>query len=184
MKFTITAAILLAIIGSIAATEPLPVTTVDQVDLDRYCGTWYEIARLPNRFQSKCVGNTTAEYSKLDNGDIKVINRCRQADGSYNIAEGIARKQDANGSNARLKVRFAPSWLSWLPSVWGKYWIIDLAPDYSYAAVGDPSRKYLWILSRAPQIDSTISNTIIDRLKNMGFQTEKLLYTNQTPPEK
>jgi apolipoprotein D and lipocalin family protein len=179
MKFILSAGMLLAIIGNLMAQEPSPVTTVEQVDLNRYCGTWYEIARLPNRFQKECVCNSTAEYSLLENGRIKVINRCRKADSSYITAEGVARKQDKDGSDARLEVRFAPSWLSWLSKVWGTYWIIDLAPDYSYAAVGDPARKYLWILSRTKTMDSATQQGILTRLQTMGFDTDKLVYSPQ-----
>ena len=179
MKFALNAAMFLTIISNVMAEEPLPVTTVEQVDLNRYCGTWYEIAHLPNWFQRKCAGNTTAEYSILPDGRIRVVNRCGKADGGVITAEGIARKKDRNGSNSKLEVRFAPSWLGWLPMVWGSYWIIDLGSDYSYAAVGDPSRKYLWILSRTKSLDPAVRDAIIKRLKIMGFDTEKLIYTRQ-----
>lgn len=170
---------LLAISSIVASAESLPVSTVEQVDLGRYCGTWYEIAHLPNWFQRKCDCNTTAEYSQLPNGRIRIINRCRKADSSLAVVEGVARKKDSKGSNAKLEVRFAPSWLGWVPFVWGTYWIIDLAPDYSYAAVGDPSRKYLWILSRSPQMDRNIYEAILGRLKNMGYDMDKLINTRQ-----
>jgi apolipoprotein D and lipocalin family protein len=179
MKFIVNSVMLFAIIGNVKAGEPLPVTTVEQVDLNRYCGTWYEIARLPNWFQRKCSCNTTAAYSMLLDGRIRVVNRCQKADSSVITAEGIARKKDSDGSNAKLEVRFAPSWLGWLPMVWGTYWIIDLAPDYSYAAVGDPSRKYLWILSRTKSLDPAIRDAVINRLKSMGFDTDKLINTHQ-----
>lgn len=165
--------------GEAMAQRPLPVTPVEQVDLNRYCGTWYEIARFPNSFQRKCACCTSAEYSLLQDGKIKVVNRCQKADGSFSIAEGIAKKEDQNDSNAKLKVRFAPSWLSWIPFVWGNYWIIDLAPDYSYAVVGEPSRKYLWILSRAKNIEQTEYEKIIGRLKGMGYDTDKLILSDQ-----
>ena len=165
--------------GVVMAQQPLPVTPVEQVDLGRYCGTWYEIARLPNSFQRKCACCTSAEYSLLQDGKIRVVNRCRKADGSPSIAEGIAKKEDPNGSNAKLKVRFAPSWLGWIPFVWGTYWIIDLAPDYSYAVVGEPSRKYLWILSRAKKIEQMEYDKIISRLKGMGYDTGKLILSDQ-----
>jgi apolipoprotein D and lipocalin family protein len=179
MKIVGIAGVILAAISTVLAVEPLPVTAVEQVGLDRYCGTWYEIAHLPNWFQRKCACNTTAEYSRRPDGKIRVINRCRKADGSYAVAEGIARKRDSNGSNAKLEVRFAPSWLGWIPFVWGTYWIIDLAPDYSYAAVGDPSRKYLWILSRTPRMDSAVCADLLGRLKNMGFKVDRLVFTTQ-----
>jgi len=161
------------------AQESLQVTTVEHLDLNRYCGTWYEIARFPNWFQRKCYCCTSAEYTLLADGKIKVVNRCLQADSSLSVAEGIAKKEDSKGSNAKLKVRFAPSWLSWIPFVWGTYWIIDLAPDYSYAVVGEPSRKYLWILSRTKNIEYSEYEEIIGRLKGMGYDTDKLILTDQ-----
>jgi len=161
------------------AEEPVPVEAVPDVDLNKYCGKWYEIARLPNKFQKKCAGNTTAEYTLLPDGKIRVMNRCIKEDGTVSEAEGIARKEKTRGSNAKLKVRFAPSWLGWLPFVWGTYWVIDLAPDYSYAVVGEPSRKYLWILSRTPEMQSDVYATILARVKRMGFDTDKLIVTKQ-----
>lgn len=107
------------------------------------------------------------------------MNRCLKADSSISIAEGIAKKEDSKGSNAKLKIRFAPSWLGWISFVWGTYWIIDLAPDYSYAVVGEPSRKYLWILSRAKKMEQPVYENIIERLKTMGYETNKLILSNQ-----
>jgi apolipoprotein D and lipocalin family protein len=166
-----------AIASSVSATTPLPVTAVDQVDLDRYCGTWYEIARLPNSFERKCDCNATAEYSKLSDGNLRVVNRCRKFDGNIASAQGIAREEDRNGLNAKFKVRFAPSWLGWIPFVWVSYWVIDLAPDYSYAVVGEPSRRYLWILSRTPNMSRTTCDAIFGRLKNMGYDTDKFVFS-------
>ena len=161
--------------AAMVSAEPPPVIPVDSVDLERYAGKWYEIARYPNRFERKCACDVTAEYSLLPDGKIQVINRCRKADSSYAEAKGIARRQDKGGPNSKLEVRFAPSWLGWLGAVWGKYWIIDLAPDYSYAVVSEPSRKYLWILSRTPQMDPTVRSSIDDKLEAMGFDTDKLI---------
>jgi apolipoprotein D and lipocalin family protein len=169
------AILMLLVAGGIVSSEPLPVTTIEQVDLERYCGIWYEIARLPNRFQQQCACSTSAEYSLLSNGTIRIVNRCRKADGSVAVAKGVARKDDPNGSGAKLKVRFAPSWLGWIPFVWGNYWIIDLASDYSYAVVGEPSRKYLWILSRTQGMDPQVYDQILDRLRTMGYETDRLI---------
>ena len=177
MRILIITFVLMGLSASINAIEPSPVTAVDQVDLERYSGKWYEIARLPNKFQRKCDCNTTAEYSSKPDGNIRVINRCRKTDGTYIEAEGVARKEKKDGPNSRLKVRFAPSWLSWLPAVWGNYWIIDLAPDYSYAVVGEPSRKYLWILSRTPSLADAVRDAIFARLQTMGYDIEKLIFT-------
>ena len=162
----------------VSAKELVPVPSVD---LSRYVGTWYEIARLPNRFQEKCSGDVTATYTLLDDGDIKVVNRCRQKDGEFTTAEGLARRTGEDASNARLKVRFAPAFLSFLPFVWGDYWIIDLAPDYSYAVVGEPDREYLWILARLPVMDGNTLSGILDRIRRQGYDTASLIITSHTP---
>ena len=161
----------------ISANGLLPVTSVD---LSRYVGTWYEIARLPNRFQKKCSANVTATYTLLDDGDIKVVNRCKQDDGEITIAEGLARVAVEDGSHSKLKVRFAPAFLSFLPFVWGDYWIIDLATDYSYSLVGEPDRKYLWVLSRSPVMDEQTLDKILERAKQQGYDTAPLIRTNHS----
>ena len=116
----------------IAALLAAVVTTVPNLDLIRYAGKWYEIARYPNRFQKSCAGDVTAEYVLQADGRIQVINECRRADGSLNRAEGVARKANPSGPTSQLKVRFAPAFLSFISAVWGDYWIIGLADDYSW----------------------------------------------------
>ena len=161
-----------------AAKDTKP-ATVGSVDLDRYQGKWYEIARYPNRFQKKCVGNTTATYTIKKEGIVEVINECRKENGKTDRAKGKAKVVDKE-TNAKLKVRFAPSWLSFLPFVWGDYWIIDLENEnYSYAVIGDPSRKYLWILSRTPELDEDTYSKIVEKIKNNGFDPGKLIMTPQ-----
>ncbi|GGI19262.1 MAG: lipocalin family protein [Oxalicibacterium faecigallinarum] len=154
------------------------VRTVPKVDLAKYVGVWYEIARFPNRFQEQCTGNVTAQYRKRSDGDIDVINRCKQKDASTDEAIGRARVADP-ATNARLKVRFAPDWLGWIPFVWADYWIIDLADDYSYAVVGEPSREYLWVLSRSPVLPDATYDAIVNRATEQGFDTSKLKKTQQ-----
>jgi apolipoprotein D and lipocalin family protein len=176
-------AIFLALIGTAfgaGATDPQPLEVVPVVDLARYAGTWYEVARFPNRFQQKCLGEVTATYSQLSGNEVKVINACRVKNGQITKAEGKARLADAKGPNSKLKVRFAPSFLSWLPVVWGDYWIIDLAQDYSYAVVGSPDRKYLWVLSRTPQLTDAAYEQITRRVGAQGFETSRLVKTSQT----
>ena len=150
------------------------------VDLIKYSGLWYEIARLPNKFQKQCIGDVTATYTVLDDGSIKVVNCCRDEDGELAKAEGKAKRSDGETSNAKLKVRFAPAILSFLPFVWGDYWIIDVAPDYSYAVIGEPSRKYLWVLSRVPVMDEAEFNTILLKVKANGYDLEGLIRTKQS----
>ena len=152
--------------------------TVPTVDLKRYAGQWYEIARLPNRFEKNCAGEVTANYSLRDDGRISLVNRCRKTNNKWQEAEGVARVVNKN-RNAQLEVRFAPSFLSFLPLVWGDYWIIDLAPDYSYAAVGDPTRKYFWVLARTPQMDDATYKAILERAAAQGFDTGRVVKTRQ-----
>lgn len=157
-----------------------PLEVVPSVDLKRYAGTWYEIARMPFKYQSQCAGDVTATYTVLDDGAIKVVNRCRKENGEIDEAEGRAKLASEDGPNTKLKVRFAPAFLSWLPFVWGNYWIIDLAPDYSYSVIGEPDRKYLWVLSRTPVMDEMIVQGILDRAKQKGYDLTGLIRTKQT----
>ena len=154
-----------------------PLEVVPFVDLVRYAGTWYEIARLPNGFQSSCAGDVTATYTLLDDGEIKVVNRCRNGVGEYDEAEGRARRKSDDEPNTKLQVRFAPAFLSFLPFVWGNYWVIDLDSDYSYAVVGEPSRKYLWVLARSPVISEEIYAGIIARLTGQDYDASRLIRT-------
>lgn len=154
------------------------VKTVSSVDLKRYTGKWYEIAKLPNKFQKQCAGNVTADYSLQPDGDIEVINRCLKKDGQYDDAKGKARVVDKQ-SNAKLEVRFAPAVLSFIPQVWGDYWIIDLDQNYQYAVVGDPKQKYLWILSRTSQMDDATYQSVLRNIEKMGYDPNKLVKTPQ-----
>ena len=155
------------------------VQAVPSVDLSRYTGKWFEIARLPNKFQKDCTGEVTATYSLLGEGQLKVVNECRK-NTRMEQAEGKARLATKDGPNSKLKVRFAPSWLSWLPLVWGDYWIIDIGRDYSYSVVGTPDRKYLWILSRAPQMDDMTYERVVEKARAQGFDVAKLVKTKQS----
>jgi apolipoprotein D and lipocalin family protein len=159
------------------AQAPPPVRAVSFVDLDRYAGDWFEIARFPNRFQRQCVGDVRAAYARRPDARLDVVNRCRVAEGETK-ARGVARIVDER-SFAKLKVRFAPAWLSWLPMVWGDYWIIGLAPDYSWAVVGDPGRDYLWILARAPHLDDDSLAAAQSVARDNGFDAERLIPTSQ-----
>ncbi|MNR90683.1 Outer membrane lipoprotein Blc precursor [compost metagenome] len=154
------------------------VSTVVNVDLARYVGKWYEIARFPNSFQEDCLGNVTAQYDKRADGDIDVTNRCLQAGGKIDEAVGRGRVGEG-GSSAKLKVRFAPDWLSWIPYVWADYWIIDLDPAYTLAAVAGPSRDYLWVLSRTPSVPEATYEALVNRVTAQGFDTSKLVKTRQ-----
>jgi apolipoprotein D and lipocalin family protein len=151
---------------------------IDSLDVPRYLGAWYEIAKYPNRFQKQCDGYTTAHYSQLPDGSLQVINRCRRADGRIDEAVGSAR-QLGPAHSPKLEVRFAPGWLSFLPMVWGDYWVIDLDPDYQLAAVSEPKREYLWILSRTPTVPRQAYAALLDRLARQGFDLDRLEPTKQ-----
>ncbi len=158
----------------------LPLTVVPEIDINRYMGVWYEVARLPNSFQSHCAGDITATYSLMDDGRIKVVNRCRKEDGSMSVAEGVAKRASDDGPMTKLKVRFAPAILSWLPFVWGDYWIIDLSPDYRYAVIGEPARKYFWILSRMPTMGEPTIEGILARAREKGYDLTNLIRTKNS----
>ena len=165
------AAITLLLLAACGGQHP-PLPTVDYVDLDRYLGTWYEIARYPAPFQEGCVA-TSATYSLREDGDIRVLNRCRvdTLDGELRVAEGRAKIVDEQ-SNAKLKVTFF-----W--PFYGDYWVLALDEDYQWALVGEPSRQYLWILSRTRQMDAALFDSIVGRLPALGYDSEKLLITPQ-----
>ena len=161
---------LLAVPAARGESDPLP--TVAALDLDRYAGQWYEIARYPNSFERECVRDVTAMYSRNADGTVKVVNACRTAGGDVQRAEGLARMASPP---AKLEVRFAPAWLSWLSFVWADYWVIDLADDYSYAVVGEPSRDYLWILARDSRISEATIERIVAKLPAMGYDPNRLV---------
>ncbi len=157
----------------VSGKEPSP---VDNVDLVQYQGRWYEIAKLPNWFQKKCVKNTTASYKLREDGYISVINRCIEEDGHVNQVEGKARIVDKQ-SNAKLEVSFARFlWKNWF---WGDYWVIGLADDYSWAIVGGPNYKYAWILAREKRLDNSTLVEIFDILDHQGYKTDKFEFTLQ-----
>ena len=149
-----------------------PLKTVTFINLDSYVGQWYEIARYHHRFQEGCFGSK-ATYSLRDDGKINVINECydKSFSGKLRTAKGKAWVVDKE-TNARLKVSF------FWPFA-GDYWIIDIGQDYEYAVIGHPDRKYLWILSRTPEMDENIYQAILARLKKQEYDTEKLIRTVQ-----
>jgi apolipoprotein D and lipocalin family protein len=162
--------------------QPMRVEAVPSVDLARYAGVWYEIARFPNRFQTKCACCVSATYTLLPDARVSVVNQCRTSDGAFTRAEGVARRADSSGPDSRLKVRFAPGFLSFLPFVWGDYWILDLADDYSHALVGSPDRGYLWVLAREATLPDATYARIVDAARRQGFDVARLVRTPQQLP--
>lgn len=169
-KYQLIFVILFTMITSASTTQTLQ--PVPYVDLKKYAGKWFEIASFPQRFQKNC-NCTTAEYTLTNKGYVIVENRCKKdsIDGRESYIKGKAFVEE-NSGNAKLKVQF----------FWpfkGKYWIIDLASDYSYAVVGHPNRKYLWILSRTAQMDDATYQQIVARIKDKGFDITKIKITKQ-----
>lgn len=158
------------------AQKMKPLEAVPYVDLQRYLGTWYEIAAIPQRFQKGCVGST-AEYSLRKDGDIQVVNTCLEGtlDGKIRKASGKARVVDRT-TNAKLKVTFF-----W--PFWGSYWIIGLDEDYRWAIVGHPGRNYLWILSRTPQMDDVLYGDLLKLIADKGYDLTKIEKTLQPAGE-
>ncbi|MBN1464915.1 lipocalin family protein [candidate division KSB1 bacterium] len=151
-----------------------PMQTVYHVDLQRYVGLWYEIAKIPNSFQKKCASGTTAEYTLLENGKVQVVNRCRESDGREDSAKGVARVVDTK-TNAKLQVSFVrflgKNWF------WGDYWIIGLDEDYQWAIVGHPKRKYGWILARTPELAPEDLQTCHNILREQGYNLAEFIAT-------
>lgn len=164
-------------------SPPAPLQTIERLDVARYMGTWHEIAKYPNWFQRSCATDTQARYRQREDGQLDVVNRCRQANGEMTEAVGRARQVGAADS-PRLEVRFAPAWLSWLPMVWGNYWVVDLDPAYQLVAVSEPQREYLWVLSRTPTVDAAAYQALLERLTAQGFDVGRLERTAQTGGQK
>ena len=160
--------------GCSAQIAPLP--TQSKVDLANYVGIWHEQALLPNRFQKECVSDVKAEYTLLSSETLEVRNQCVSADGAQRVAHGVGRINSSISplNSAILEVRFAPDFLSWLPMVWGDYWIIKTVGDYQYSLVGSPDREYLWVLSRDKKADPSVVKELIEYAGTMGFDITKV----------
>jgi len=165
----------IALVGCRTPAPPLEV--VADVDLERYTGTWYEIASFPQWFQRGCVA-TKATYQLRADGKIDVLNQCRDEtfDGELREAKGIAWVVDPSETNAKLEVQF------FWPFA-GDYWIIELDPDYRYAVIGDPSREYLWILSRTPTLAPEQYARVLERIEAHGYTLDRLQRTPQPPAQ-
>jgi apolipoprotein D and lipocalin family protein len=153
------------------------VTTVPLVDLQKYLGKWFEVASIPQKFQKQCVANATAEYSLSDDEKIQVINSCDTEEGLRSVAEGRAKVVDKQ-TNTKLKVTFVKL-IGWIFLFSGDYWILDLAPDYSYALVGHPKSKYAWILSRSPSLPLEVYKQAEKKLRANGYDTCQVLTSVQ-----
>ena len=160
--------LLMTCVSGLYAADP---QTVPEVDLNRYVGTWHEVARLPNAFEAEDAKQITATYSLNSDGTIKVENRC-YVKGRLQKVVGVARIDDPK-SKAKLGVSFFD--IFGFRPIWGDYWILGLGPNYSYSVVGDRSRKYAWVLSRTPELTQEQMAEAIQILKTNGFDIQRLL---------
>ncbi len=154
-------AVLLVALGGCATSIQRPLPTVPAVDLERYLGTWHQIALIPNRFQSMCIAETQAEYA-LDEEVIRVTNRCRKENGEMESANGVAKVVEGS-SNTKLRVSF-------FRPFYGNYWVLALDPDYRWVLVGEPSRRYGWVLARTPTLDKAVLDKLLDRAVELGYE--------------
>lgn len=152
---------------------------VAPIDLARYAGLWYEVARLPTKHENHCASDVHALYELLPDGGMRVVNRCLRGDGEVQEVEGVARVADEL-SPGRLEVCFAPRWLHWWPGAWGDYWVLDVDADYATALVGTPDRDELWVLSRTQGIDEDQYAAFVERARQEGFPVERLIRTAHT----
>jgi len=171
-RFLFLVAFFALLASMLSAGDAKPLKTVDSVNLQRFAGDWYEIARYSNRFQKDCDSDMHVRYMLQGPGKLSVRNECRNANGKPDIANGTAKVVDAK-TNAKLKVTFFWPFYS-------DYWIIDLDPQYRFAVVGEPGRKYLWILSRAKELDQETYQHILLRVAGNGYDTSKLVKTKQS----
>jgi apolipoprotein D and lipocalin family protein len=170
----VAAGMFLAAGPTLAADPPRPVR---QVNLEEYVGLWYEIARVPNRFQKSCDRNVTAKYTLQPDGRVEVINRCTEEDGKVKEARGTAKVMNAP-QNSQLEVSFVR--FLGMNLFWGDYWVLGLGEDYGYAVVGHPERKYGWILSRTRSLESATLEAIFELLRDQGYDPAEFVFTPQT----
>lgn len=154
--------------------------TAPQVDLERYLGDWYEIARKPMRHEDATAKDITATYSLNEDGSIRVFNACINEDGEIEVSEGKATATDP--TNAKLEVTFLPEGLRWIPFTKGDYWIMKVDDSYSTALVGDPDRKYLWLLHRNASLDASVRAEWLNFAQRNGYDISDIIYPQQSGP--
>ena len=157
-----------------------PPPTVGPLDLERYLGTWYEIARLPMRHEPPDYRDITASYSRDEEGAVRVVNRAVDGEGKRQESVGQARPVDP-ADPSRLEVSFLPDGLRWIPFSKGDYWILRLDPEYRTSLVGSPDYKYLWLLHREPTLDPAIRQSYLETARELGYRLDDLIDTPQSP---
>lgn len=179
-KIAVGGAVLLGLgMATMAYAQTKPLKTVEKLELDKYLGVWYEVARKPLYFQNKCDRDVTATYTLNENGNVAVDNRCYSKDGSLNQSIGEAFVQNAP-FNSKLKVSFLPEAIRWLPFGRGDYWVLKLDENYQTVLVGEPRRKYMWVLSRSPQPDQAVVHEYLEYAKSVGYDVGDVIHTKQT----
>jgi len=169
----------MAVIAFSVATAAPPVQSVERIDNQRWAGTWFEVARVPNSLQARCLADATTTYLPLTDGSLRVVQRCRDADNHWFVSTARAVGLNGDASSSRLKLSYLPAWLDWLPASRGDHWVVMLDDDYRYAVVSEPSREHLWILSRTPELDTSTYDLIVARLRNARFPVDELIPTPQ-----
>lgn len=157
------------------------VAPVSQVDLERYLGRWYEIRRLPLRWEDEAASDITATYALSEDGAVRVDNRCFDKEGKPTQSVGVANPTDE--TNARLKVSFLPKFIRWIPFTEGDYWILKLDPDYQIALVGTPDRKHLWLLARKPSVPDMTVQSYLAEARRQDFDLTDLITPRHTGRE-
>ncbi|NNG75794.1 hypothetical protein B9T23_13360 [Acinetobacter terrae] len=165
--------------ATMAYAKNKPLHTVEKVELDKYLGVWYEVARKPMYFQNKCDRDVSATYTLNENGNIGVDNRCYTKDGQLNQSVGEAFIQNAP-FNTKLKVSFLPESVRWLPVGRGDYWVLKIDDAYQTVLVGEPRRRYLWVLSRSAQPDQAVVKEYLDYAQSIGYDIGDVIHTKQT----
>ena len=179
-KIVVGGAVLVGLgMATMAYAQTKPLHVVEKVELDKYLGVWYEVARKPMYFQNKCDRDVSATYTLNENGNIAIDNRCYAQDGKLNQSSGEAFVQNAP-FNSKLKVSFLPESIRWLPVGRGDYWILKIADDYQTVLVGEPKRKYMWVLSRSAQPDPAVVKEYLDYAQSVGFDLSDIIHTKQT----
>ena len=179
-KIVVGGAVLVGLgMATMAYAQTKPLHVVEKVELDKYLGVWYEVARKPMYFQNMCDRDVSATYTLNENGNIAVDNRCYAQDGKLNQSSGEAFVQNAP-FNSKLKVSFLPESIRWLPVGRGDYWILKIADDYQTVLVGEPKRKYMWVLSRSAQPDPAVVKEYLDYAQSVGFDLSDIIHTKQT----
>lgn len=165
--------------ATLAYASPEPFPTVEKVELDRYLGVWYEIIRKPMFFEKQCDRDIKATYTLNENGNVDVENSCYSQDGKFKQSVGEAFV-DNPPFNTKLKVSFLPEVIRWVPIARGDYWILKLDEHYQVVLVGEPSRKYMWLLSRTPHLSQEVINEYLNYAKALGYDIKDIIQPQHT----